>query len=204
MASSRERGQDGLAKGRLAQGAARVVLGLCGLLAGSCSVGHGDGELRGTLSIPGCRSGEYSLEPSAFFGQAVEQLLRIRLQRGSDLEVRSDGLAVLVSDANEVKRELLDQDIDVAEDPPRVLVSLYLNESCPPDRDKTPVVLPAVSGAIRFEAIYAPQVKANEVQIAAELRDLRFEDPRNPGRTALLNGYFDFLYVRGSPAQRFP
>ncbi len=184
--------------------AGRLSLLLCGLVTASCSVGHGEGDLIGTVSIPGCRSGAYSLGPSAFFGQAVEQLLRIRLQRGSDLEVRSDGLAVLVSDATQVKREFLNRDIDVAEEPERVLLSLYLNESCPTGRDKSPVVLPAVSGSIRFEAIYAPQVKENEVQIAAELRDIRFQDPRNPQRTAELNGFFDFLYVRGSPSQRFP
>jgi hypothetical protein len=186
----------------------QVVRGGIALLAiacaAACSTGHGEGKLVGTVSIPGCRNGPYNLGPSAFFGQAVEQLLRIRVQRGSDLEVNSDGLAVLVTDATFVQREFLDQDIDIAGSVPRVDLSIYLNESCPPGRDKTPVVLPAVSGTIRFEAIYAPQVDDDEVQITATMSDLHFEDPRNPERSANLNGYFDFLYVRGSPSQRFP
>lgn len=177
---------------------------LLALLCGSCSVGHGQGEISGTVSIPGCRNGPYDLGPSVFFGEAIEQLLKIRVQRGSDLEVKSDGLAVLVTNANLVKRDFLDKDINVAGTEPQVDVSLYLNESCPPGRNKTPVVLPASSGVIRFESIYAPQENNDEVQITATLSDMHFEDPRNPERTATLSGSFDFLYVRGSPAQRFP
>jgi len=172
--------------------------------AGSCSVGHGEGDLSGTLTIPGCHTGGYELGPTAFFGQAIEQLLRIRVQRGSDLEVRSDGLAVLVADATQLKREYLNQDINVAASEPRVDLSLYLNESCPPGRDETPVVLPAVGGTIRFESIYAPQVDKDEVQIKAIITDMHFTDPRNAERSAQLSGSFDFLYVRGSPSQRFP
>jgi hypothetical protein len=181
-----------------------AMMFLLALLGSSCSVGHGQGDIAGTVSVPGCRNGPYDLGPSVFFGEAIEQLLKIRVQRGSDLEVKSDGLAVLVTDATLVKREFLDKDIDIAGTEPRVDVTLYLNESCPPGRDKTPVVLPAASGVIRFESIYAPQDDDDEVQITATLSDMHFEDPRNPERTATISGSFDFLYVRGSPAQRFP
>jgi hypothetical protein len=192
------------------EGARRPRLSLvCGALlalySAACSVGHGSGELKGEVSVPGCKAGpSYNLRPSAFFAQAIEQLLRIRVQRGGDLEIRSDGVAVLVDDASEIKRHYLGKTIDVAGDVPRVELSIYLNETCPPGRDKTPVVLGAVSGEIRFDEIYAPEVDKDEVQIRAELTDVRFEDPRNPKRWAQLSGYFDFLYVRGSPAQRFP
>ncbi len=174
------------------------------VLGGACSVGHGEGEISGTVSIPGCRTGAYELGPTVFFGEAVQQLLQIRVQRGSDLEVRSDGLAVLVADATTLKREHLNQDLEVGGSDSLVKISLYLNESCPPGRDKTPVVLPAASGMIRFESIYAPQVNRDQVQISATMSDLHFADPRNPERSANLSGSFDFLYVRGSPAQRFP
>ncbi len=173
----------------------------------ACSVGHGSGDISGTISIAGCRGeGRYDLEPTAFFAQAVEQVLRIRVQRGSDLEVMSDGLAVLIEDVTEVKRRHLGQAIDVAPggDGPRVDVSVYLNETCPHGRDRTPVVLGAVSGTIRLNAVYAPQVDRDEVEIDAVLEQIRFEDPRNPERWAVLSGQFNFLYVRGSPAQRFP
>jgi len=181
-------------------------VGLVLLAAQSCSVGHGDGDISGTVAISGCEvKGRYDLSPTAFFAQATEQLLRIRVQRGSDLEVRSDGLAVLVEDATLVKREYVGRTLSVSPmATPRIDLSLFLNDSCPPGRDETPVVLAAVSGSIRFDEIYAPQVDEDEVQITAVIENVRFEDPRNAERWAELSGNFDFLYVRGSPAQRFP
>jgi hypothetical protein len=179
-----------------------TVLGL----ALACSTGHGEGELHGEVHVPGCTATtSYELRPTAFFAQTTENLLRIRVQRGSDLEVRSDGIAVLVEDANKVKRDYLNQDLAVAPgNDPRVDVSVFLNESCPPGRSETPFVLSAVSGTIVFDHIYAPEVSKDDVEIRAELTNVRFEDPRNSARYALLSGYFDFLYTRGSPAQRFP
>jgi hypothetical protein len=174
------------------------------LAALSCSTGHGEGDVSGQAEIPHCFDGTYDLGPTAFFGQAIEQLLRIRIQRGSDLEVRSDGLVVLVEDANLVKREYLNKDIDLAGEVPRIDLTMYLNDSCPPGRDRTPVVLPAVSGTIRFESIFAPQIDGNQVEITAQLSKVHFQDPRTPLRFMDLSGNFDFLYVRGSPAQRFP
>jgi len=182
----------------------RLLFGLLTLLA-SCSVGHGDGDLGGVITIAGCREGTYELNPTVFFAESAEQLLRIRVQRGSDVEVRSDGLAVLVEDSALVKKMHLDQDLNVAPgSTPRVDVSVYLNDTCPAERNRTPVTLPAVSGSIRFTAIYAARANKDQVRIAAELTNVRFEDPRTPERFAELSGSFDFLYVRGSPAQRFP
>lgn len=171
-----------------------------------CSVGHGEGELYGDVTLDDCAlNSRYELRPTAFFAQTVEDLLRIRVQRGSDLEVRSDGIAVLVEDASLLKRSYLDRDLDLSsDDAPNIDVSVFLNESCPPGRDRTPVVLSAVSGTIHFEDIYAPEVDDDDVRIHAELTSVVFEDPRNESRRATLTGYFDFLYTRGSPAQRFP
>ncbi len=171
-----------------------------------CSVGHGEGDITGTVQVSGCREGgRYDLSPTSFFAQATEQLLRIRVQRGGDLEVKSDGIAILVEDASLVKKEYLGQNISLTPGgEPRIEVSVYLNESCEPGRDQTPVVLGAVGGTIRFDAIYAPKVDADEVEITATIENVRFEDPRNNKRWAELSGDFNFLYVRGSPAQRFP
>lgn len=177
------------------------------LVLAACSVGHGSGQLDGQLTIDGCRrSGSYSLVPNAFFAQAAEQLLKIRVQRGGDLEVYSDGVAILVEDSSQLKLEYLGTAIDVVSDAePRVSLTAYFNDTCPPGRDKTPVVLKAVSGSLRFDAIYAPKVKPHEVRITAALDRVRFEDELDPeGRWAELSGAFDFLYVRGSPAQPFP
>ena len=184
----------------------RFALALLAAAVTACSVGHGEGELSGTVQVAGCRTqGRYDLKPSAFFAQAVQQLLRIRVQRGGELEIRSDGIAVLVEDASLVKRKYLAKPLSLAPDAePRIDVSLFLNASCPPGRDKTPVVLSAASGTITFDEIYAPQVKSGEVAIAARIDGARFEDPRSPDRRAELSGHFDFLYERGGPAQRFP
>lgn len=177
------------------------------LVLAACSVGHGSGELEGTVKIEGCRrEGRYSLMPNAFFAQAAEELLKIRVQRGGDLEVYSDGIAVLVEDSSQLRNDYLGSSIDVATaDEPRVSLTAFFNDTCPSGTDTTPVVLKAVSGSIRFDAIYAPEVDASEVRIRAELTSVRFEDEADPAaRWATLSGDFDFLYVRGSPAQRFP
>ena len=173
---------------------------------GACSVGHGTGEIDGTLSIPGCRNeGTYELRPTAFLAEATEQVLEVRVQRGSDTEMLSDGVSVLVDDAAVVEQMLLDMDLPVAVDAdPRIDLTFYLNDTCPAARTKTPVVLSAVSGTVRFSHIYAPRLNKDQVRIAAELSNVRFEDPRTDERWAELSGSFDFLYVRGAPAQRFP
>ena len=170
-----------------------------------CSVGHGEGDISGTVALGACRAvGPYELRPNTFFAQSVEELLRIRVQRGSDVEVASDGLAVLVRDASRVKQELLGVDIDLAsEQGEGIEVTVYFNDTCPPGRDQIPIVLRATGGIIRFESIYAPKVD-DGVRIHAELSDLRFEDPDEADRWAALSGYFNFLYVRGRPAQRYP
>ena len=182
------------------------LLGLGACLLTACSIGHGTGEVSGTVAIPGCLPERpYELRPTVFFAEATEQVLKIRVQRGSDIEGQSDGISVLVDNAALVKQSLIDQDLPIGVDAaPRVDVTLYLNDTCPAARDRTPVALSAVSGTIRFGAIYAPKVNEKQVRVAADLTDVRFQDPRDGTRFAVLSGDFDFLYVRGSPAQRFP
>jgi len=181
---------------------------LAGLVSSACSVGHGEGELSGTLQVPGCKDeGYYLLKPDSFFSQAVEELLSIRVQRGGDIEIRSDGLAVGVSDSTAIKQNYLNTELDLsaADADTLVHVTAYFNDTCPPERDKIPAVMEAVSGSIRFEQIYAPQVSERQVRIRAVLTDVRFEDSKKPDeRYAELSGFFDFLYQRGSPAQHFP
>ncbi len=189
------------------QGGPVTVLSVLAVLAlGSCSVGHGRGEISGTIQVSGCSAkGRYDLSPSAFFAMATEQILRIRVQRGGDLELKSDGIAMTVEDASLVKGKYLGESLSLAStSTPRVDVTLFLNESCPPGRDATPVVLTAVSGTVVFDDIYAPQVNEDQVEISATLDNVRFEDSRDKNRWAELSGNFDFLYVRGGPAQRFP
>jgi hypothetical protein len=178
------------------------------LLLCTCSVGHGTGKLAGTLSIEGCKiEGPYALAPDAFFAETAEQLLSIRVQRGGDIESYSDGVAVLVKDAAYLREERLGEELDLsARLEPLVAATAYFNETCfLQERTKVPALLEAVSGTIRFDAIYAPRVSKDDVRITATLTDVVFRDVERPKqRWAQLSGFFDFLYVRGSPAQHFP
>jgi hypothetical protein len=124
----------------------------------------------------------------------------------ADIEGYSDGIAVLVKDAALFKNQLLGMPIELSgRIEALVAVTAYFNETCFADRDKVPALLEAVSGTIRFDAIYAPRVDKREVRISAELKGVMFRDVERPNqRWALLEGSFDFLYVRGAPAQHFP
>jgi hypothetical protein len=213
-----------------------------------CSVGAGTGEVTGTAELAGCfPEGAYVLAPNAFFAQATEQLLTMRIQRGSEIENESDGLAVSVRDSAEIAESWLGRDIPLrvvprvtswydagstddagtgpsdagasdasasdadaaveapsAGDAPIVDVTAYFNETCPPGRTKSPMVLQAVSGTIRFDAIYAPEKSREKVRILGTITGARFARNADDSSYAELDGTFDFLYVRGRPAQRFP
>lgn len=183
------------------------LLGLLLTSSVACSVGHGSGDIDGTVYFAGCRrEGPYALAPNAFFAETAEQLLSLRVQRGGNVEVFSDGISIMVRDAALVKTRYLGVEIDLAAEPkPLVEATAFFNDTCPSERDRIPVLLEAVSGTVRFDAIYAPQIDKKAVRITAQLNSVRFEDPERPEeRWAELSGSFDFLYVRGSPAQHFP
>jgi len=174
------------------------------VLAG-CSVGRGEGELVGNVDVVDCPGvGEYHLKPTFFGAEPVDELLEIRVQRGSGAVNVVDGIYVLVRDAAQLQESQLGEELMVNNDEGPVGVTLYLNKTCPPARSRSPVTLPAVSGRVRFDSIYAPLGDESEVEIAAELIDVRFVDPRNAERRAELSGYFSFLFERGRPAQLFP
>ncbi len=181
---------------------------MAGLLCAACSVGAGEGEVMGKLSIDSCdlENAAYEMNPSFFGADDVEELLEIRLQRGSDRTLVSDGLMILVSDAALVKQERLGQDIDVEVDNTSLVqMGLYLNDTCPSDPNGDQSVFVAVSGSIRFDEIYAPKVDDDDTNISATFSEVRFEDPSDPDqRNATLSGFFEFIFNRGRPAQLFP
>jgi hypothetical protein len=174
-------------------------------LGAGCSVGRGEGELRGTVDVEDCPGlSEYHLRPTFFGAEPVDALLEIRVQRGSGAINVVDGIYVLVRDASELQAHHLGEELLVDNDEGPVGVTLFLNSSCPPSRSRSPVTLPAVSGRVRFDSIYAPLGDDSDVQISAELLDVQFVDPRNEQRNAQISGYFSFLFERGRPAQLFP
>ncbi|MGA2451614.1 MAG: hypothetical protein ABTD50_23395 [Polyangiaceae bacterium] len=81
------------------------------LLSPECSLGQGTGSVSGVLDVPDCWSGPFSLNPDFFAAvpsvsgglETGSDAILIRIQNGGDNETFSDGLAILVDDAGEVR-----------------------------------------------------------------------------------------------------
>lgn len=192
--------------------AKRIVLAATAAFALGCSVGGGEGEIRGPVLAADCdlEESSYELSPSFFGAEVTAEQLNLRIQRGSRIEGAADGLAIQVQDVNDIRMNRLGLPIDISDDylsPVRAV--FYLNATCrsgfPSAYRVVPVLLNATGGTIRFSAIYAPDLEPAAVLIEAELSDVRFTDPAMPEeRRATLSGFFSFFYQRGSPSQRFP
>jgi hypothetical protein len=195
------------------------------LLAAACSVGTGRGEITGEVHDPGCEieDPDYSMDPSFFSADVVEDRgavadqtrarLTIRIQRGSFREGDSDGIMMLVNDANEIAREIESTGSPVtipilagAEAP--VQMTLYLNQTCesgfPRDFWQIPALFEGYEGVITFRSIYAPDVFPEVTEIAASFDSAVFRDRATGHRSATLSGDFAFQFQRGRPAQPFP
>src|SRR5580658_9432863 len=76
-------------------------------VAPGCSQGDGSGSATGTLDVPDCWSGPFDLKPDFFAAipsnATDSDSLEIRVQNGGDFENFSDGMAILVDDAGEVR-----------------------------------------------------------------------------------------------------
>lgn len=184
-------------------GVAVLVLALGAL--GGCSVGVGEGELTGVITDPECdlEAAPVDVRPNFFVADDDREAVVIRVQRGGDFLVFSDGLSVAVSDAaREVER--LGSPVPVGPDAD-VRMTFHYNHTCGFDRDRLATVLTAVEGTITFERLWAPEVDGGQLETAATFEDVRFVDPARPDeRFAVLSGSFRFLFNRGRPAQRYP
>ncbi len=119
---------------------------------GACTQGEGQGAIDGTLDVPQCWTGPFSLNPDFFAAVPYRNTLTVRLQSGSDFESFADGVQIQMYDTTLLHPDLsrgfagrLDQAIAVRL-PPEVtppgvpivpdaeplLVSmfLYLQRSC--------------------------------------------------------------------------
>jgi hypothetical protein len=178
----------------------------------ACKVGDGDGWLEATLWAPQCdMDGDaYELRPTFFASEPQPgDVLVVRVQRGSDSPEASDGLILQVLGASVVHEALLGVPIDLAEgtDGARVIMTLYLNETCPVEliRPTRPVVYTAAEGTIVFDAIYAPEADDSGTEIAARFEDVLMVDTHDPDALrAVASGELSLLHVRGRPAQPFP
>lgn len=200
-----------------------TLVALTFLLLAACSVGVGEGFVSGSVRVDECRLDQpaFDLMPNFFVAEFVSdpelidrtatlRHLNMRIQRGSWREVDSDGLFVSVADVNELERSLIGVPIAITDEATAMVhLTLYLGQTCRsgfPDNHWTrSVILPAVSGTITFDAIYAPGLGDPDGEISATFDDVYFTDAAEPDtRQATLSGAFSFVYQRGRPAQRFP
>ncbi len=193
---------------------------------GCTFVGQGEGEVTSEqLSVPDCWQGAFELGPDFFASVPFRDTQQLRVQRGSDIQEVSDGVAILVNDTPKVRDELLGQDIavglprqlldeiapGVSKDAPEVSLALFLQFSC----HNQNVVLYAVEGSIRFDSLFSGD--PNETSGAEKLTEANFDvmvgDPRDADPDTLvvpddkkspLTGRFQFHFQRGQPGQPFP
>lgn len=205
---------------------------LLALLVSACSVGDGEGEVRGRLMVAACnlQVPRYSMQPDFFAGDWHEGTYTLRIAQGGASGEFNDELVFLVDDTRYVAQHL-NEPIPVG--PPGVApvhATLRLSKSCGSREliQATPnVALSAMRGYIIFEAIYRgnPNADAAARRTTASAFSLALEDPRvardttgavtdrsvvddrepivlSPSR-AEIEGRFDFYFSRGRPAQRF-
>lgn len=172
-----------------------------------CATGAGEGAATGAVWAPDCElQGEpFDLQPNFFAmdSSSSVDIVDIRLQRGSDSSLLSDGITISIDDAESFQEDLVGVDIDLSLFS-QVQLTLYLNETCS-DLSEVPVVYRAVSGVVRFDRLYLPGADYNDgTRTIGVFSDVRFADTSEPDtRYAMLSGNFDFLYSSGQPAQPF-
>ncbi len=69
----------------------------------ACSQGEGNGQIVGTLDIPSCWTGRFSLHPDFLAAEPYRDSVTLRLQSGSDFQSFSDGLTILINDRTKIR-----------------------------------------------------------------------------------------------------
>lgn len=74
-------------------------------LAPACTQGEGTGSVCGSLAVPDCWGGPFNLHPDFFAAVPTQpsDALQIRIQNGGDFQAFSDGIAILIDDAGEIR-----------------------------------------------------------------------------------------------------
>ena len=199
------------------------------LLAG-CSVGSGEGWVRGEIFLPACgysATGDdgggsaYELPVRYLFGDAVGDSIDIRLQSSGASIDRADGLVIHVRNRHDLVEALragVPVEVPVYSEFPPIPVSgpdlvarmaLYLNAACVdvfPDFGRG-------TGRIEFTSMYARTADGDHADIdrvQGRFTGVIFRDERPEMAVAgvalwvRIDGAFDFDYTRGRPAQPFP
>lgn len=222
------------AKGRYGSGMLSAsrrtsALVLCAASALACSVGEGEGTIRGEVRIPLCGIDDraFDFAPDFFGGEWYAGSLTIRIGHGGDLGEFSDELMFRVQDTRYVA-EHLNQRIPVGPDAP-VQAVLRLTRRC----GRVSITRPSPNGSVQayqgyvqFSAIYrgspvsdAPARLTEVTEFSLSMRDpaaradlfsptpSAVNAPREPAPVAQgraeLEGSFRFYFASGRPAQRF-
>lgn len=83
-------------------------------LAMGCSLGQGDGAVHSDqLQVDGCWCNGFDLRPDFFAAVPYRNTLQIRVQRGTDLQEVSDGIALLVDDIESIRSSFLNKKLKV-------------------------------------------------------------------------------------------
>jgi hypothetical protein len=204
------------------------------LSVGACSVGQGEGSMYSeNLFVDNCWDGEFDLRPTFFGANPFADTLTIRVQRGEQDILVSDGFTMLVYNTSAVRELPPNTDLPLGlpegvtpvgfplpEVPrrPAASLSLYLNNSCRAQNSQ----LYAVSGNVRFTRLFSGDLNEENSEdritdgtFEAIVADTRFAIPTedaegNPTysfpeeRTSTVAGDFNFVFHRGTPAQPFP
>jgi hypothetical protein len=191
-----------------------------------CSTAEGDGEVKSDkLFIEDCWNGPFDLGPTFFGANPYRDTVTIRIQKGDNMEEVSDGLIVLVNDVPKIREGLLNTPVKVGmppgvsppgvpvpfvESPPLVHLSLYLHATCHEQNG----ALYSVDGSITFESLFSGDPNESDAEDRRTIANFSatFADPRHilptggidPERTSTVQGWFDFYFQRGQPAQPFP
>ncbi len=126
-----------------------IVIAIGVAVSGSgCTVGSGDGSVKGNLCVPDCWSGPFNLQPDFFAATPNQDTLTIRIQRGSDFENFSDGISILVMGVTEIREGMLGQQLPISlppsvvppgvpitpnPNPAQVELAAYLQQTCRPE-----------------------------------------------------------------------
>lgn len=214
-----------------ARGLARATLPF---LVAACSVGQGEGYIRSDdLFVDECWKGPFDLRPTFFGANPFADTLTIRVQRGEQDILVSDGITMLVYNTSAIRESGLRMALPLGlpvgvspvgfplpevPTPPAASLSLYLNNSCRAQNSQ----LYAVSGSVTFARLFSGDLNEDNSEdritegfFNATVVDTRYaiatqDDAGNPtftypeDRMSEVEGAFTFVFHRGTPAQPFP
>ena len=200
----------------------------------ACSVGQGEGSVHSDLLfVDECYEGKFDLRPNFFGANPFDDTLTIRVQRGERDILVSDGVTLLVYNVAAIRRSALGIQLPLGlpvgvsplgyplpevPNPPAATLTLYLNNSCRSQNS----VLSAVEGTVTFYDLFSgdPNEENSDARITsgefhATVVDPRYAVPQTDadgkrfytypaGMESQLDGDFNFVFHRGTPAQPFP